>query len=137
MTVVVKELLWLVHASAWSRRVAPVVLVACSACSGRESTEAPLASPDVTIAPDEIVWLPSDTLLHDVRDIAVDGNGHVWVLSGFPPYLRVIDEDGVLHSAFGPHGEGPGELRNPWYLVEPTPSDSSTRNSPSMTGIRQ
>lgn len=85
--------------------------------SCRGSTPAPFEPPINTVDVGPLVLLPSDSLLHDVRDAWEDGSGRIWLLSGFSPFLRVYGGHGGLLSSFGLQGEGPGELRNPWYLV--------------------
>ena len=58
----------------------------------------------------------NDDLLHDVRDVAVDGAGRVWVLAGLDPFVRTYAPDGTLVRSFGRPGRGPGEVMNPWSL---------------------
>lgn len=52
-------------------------------------------------------------LFGDVRDLAVDGLGRIWVLDNQNRELRVFGSDGSHVRTVGGSGEGPGEFRNP------------------------
>ncbi len=52
-------------------------------------------------------------LFGDVRDLAVDGMGRVWVLDNQSRELRVFGSAGDHVRSIGGDGEGPGEFRNP------------------------
>ncbi|HEX6913093.1 MAG TPA: hypothetical protein VF142_21970 [Longimicrobium sp.] len=65
---------------------------------------------------EQVVPFGADDLLHDVRDVAVDDSGRVWVLAGMEPFVRIYSADGALVRRFGRPGGGPGEVRNPWSL---------------------
>lgn len=64
----------------------------------------------------QVVPFGADELLHDVRDVTVDGAGRVWVLAGVEPFLRTYSPEGALVRRFGRQGRGPGEVQNPWSL---------------------
>lgn len=56
-------------------------------------------------------------LFGDVRGIAVDGLGRVWVLDNQANEIRVFSPDGRFVRAVGKGGEGPGEFRSPTGLA--------------------
>lgn len=60
-------------------------------------------------------------LLGDVRDLAVDGMGRIWVLDNQNRELRVFGRAGGHVRTVGGAGEGPGEFRDPNGLArDPT-----------------
>lgn len=60
-------------------------------------------------------------LFGDVRDLAVDEMGRIWVLDNQNRELRVFSPDGSHVRTFGGTGEGPGEFRDPNGLArDPT-----------------
>lgn len=52
-------------------------------------------------------------LLSDVRGLAEDGLGRLWLLEREPVELRVYGTDGAFVRSVGREGEGPGELLEP------------------------
>lgn len=52
----------------------------------------------------------------DVRDVAVDGRGYIYVSHRLPPEVRVFDPGGRFVRRIGQAGEGPGEFQNPGKL---------------------
>lgn len=54
--------------------------------------------------------------LHNVRDLAVARDGHVWAVGGLEPFLHRYSPDGSLVESTGRAGGGPGELRYPQGL---------------------
>ncbi len=121
------------------RRWLLVLAVLSASCAGSDEPNV-LPAVEILVPPDAVVLLTSDSILHDVRDIRLDREGRVWILSGFEPHLFVVsagsESQGFASQAaesqgsesaraFGPHGEGPGEFRNPWYLVPPLDGDSA------------
>jgi hypothetical protein len=73
--------------------------------------------PRLETAEDALVALPAPELLHRVRDLQVDEEGHVWILSVDSPFVSVIREDGRPTTSFGTPGPGPAELGTPWSLI--------------------
>lgn len=55
------------------------------------------------------------SLLTDVRDLAL-AHGHVYVVDGAAPHIRIFDLSGRSVRAFGRVGDGPGEFRFPIHL---------------------
>lgn len=92
--------------------VAVLLLAACS-----NSVPQPEASEKPVIRLTGLQQFESDELFHDVRDVAVAPDGSVWVLSAYEPHLRLYSATGNLETRFGRSGAGPGELKNPWYLI--------------------
>lgn len=43
--------------------------------------------------------------------------GGIWVLSSFDPHVSHLGPGGAVTARFGSSGQGPQELRNPWYLA--------------------
>jgi hypothetical protein len=89
-----------------------VLLVGCGRSEPPE-----FQAPGYSLSAGPVRSLPSDSILHDIRDAWEDEAGLIWILSGYAPYLHVYGEDGRHVRSFGARGEGPGELRAPWYLV--------------------
>jgi len=56
--------------------------------------------------------------LYDVRDALPRQDGGFWVLSSFSPHITGVSPEGAVEVQFGLSGQGPGELRNPWYLID-------------------
>ncbi len=72
-----------------------------------------------TVEAAEIETLPSEEGFAQIRSLVFAGDA-LWVLDAAPPYLtRVSLTDGQTLQ-FGPEGQGPGELRNPWD-IQPAP----------------
>lgn len=90
-------------------------LLPVASCGGDEGGGEEVSA-DVVLGDVQII--ESDSALHDVRDMANDAAGRVWVLSGFEPFVHVLDERTGEIARFGRIGQGPGELRTPWYFVE-------------------
>jgi hypothetical protein len=89
------------------------LLALLTAC-GLGDWPGPTAGSEVELS--GLALFQEDELLHDVRDVLVDGSGQVWVLSGMQPYVRAYTPDGRLRRRFGRNGKGPGEISNPWSL---------------------
>lgn len=51
------------------------------------------------------------------RDVAIDKNGHIWVLEGGNHRIQEFDADGKFVRSVGREGQGPGELDQPSYLI--------------------
>jgi hypothetical protein len=83
--------------------------------------------------PDRIVDLPSARLfdaaetLNGVRDLDVDAQGGVWVVSATAPHVHHFDSGGRLVASFGRKGQGPGELGVAYDVLAPTDRDSAVR----------
>lgn len=56
--------------------------------------------------------------IYDIRDAVARQDGGFWVLSRFSPHVTGVSPDGAIDVQFGPSGQGPGELRNPWQLID-------------------
>jgi len=96
----------------------PAILPAAFLLVGCAGSEAPeFQPPGHTYSAGSVQLLPSDSILHDIRDAWEDAAGRTWFLSGYAPYLHLYGEDGRHLRSFGVRGQGPGELRAPWYLV--------------------
>jgi hypothetical protein len=65
----------------------------------------------------EVNVFPQSGDLYDIRDIEVDEEGNIWVLSATEPFLYHFSADHRQLANAGRSGDGPGELRNPWSLV--------------------
>ena len=89
-----------------------VLLVGCS-----QSEPPEFQAPGHAYAAGPVRLLPSDSILHDIRDAWEDDAGRIWFLSGYAPYLHLYGEDGRHMRCFGVSVVGPGELRAPWYVV--------------------
>lgn len=87
------------------------VLIAC-----QEAAHSPRV--DQALELTEFRTLASGEQVPDVRDAVPGPDGGVWVLSSYDPFVALIDAEGNTHTRFGSRGEGPGELRNPWYLAQ-------------------
>ena len=90
-------------------------LLLLASCGGDEGGGEEVSA-DVVLGDVQII--ESDSALHDVRDMANDAAGRVWVLSGFEPFVHVLNGRTGEIVRFGRRGQGPGELRTPWYFVE-------------------
>jgi sugar lactone lactonase YvrE len=55
-------------------------------------------------------------LFGELTDIAIDGNGRIYVLDGQASEVRVFDPEGHHLRTFGRSGSGPGEFKNPVAL---------------------
>jgi hypothetical protein len=53
----------------------------------------------------------------------VVSDGSLWVLDGAPPFVTRVEPGSGEVLQFGPEGDGPGELRDPW-AIQPTLSPS-------------
>ncbi len=53
----------------------------------------------------------------DVRTVAFDGAGNLYILDGGNHRVVVVDPSGALVREFGKEGDGPGELRLPFGMV--------------------
>lgn len=56
-------------------------------------------------------------MLGNIRDVADDYHGTLFVLDAGYDHVRAYDYAGSLISTFSGPGDGPGELRNPWKLM--------------------
>jgi hypothetical protein len=91
-------------------------------CARNDEPTAIVADHVVTDA--DISVFEPDTLLHGIRDVAISEGGTVWVLSRFEPFLWAFSQRGDLLFHTAGYGEGPGELKNPWYLEVTAVADS-------------
>lgn len=57
-----------------------------------------------------------ETVLHEVREVAVDGDGTLHLLQFGEPRVWRFDREGTALEAVGQEGEGPGEFRSPSTL---------------------
>lgn len=92
-----------------------VPLLLAAACSNSVPQHEASEAPEIHLT--GLQQFESDELFHDVRDVAVAPDGRVWVLSAYEPHLRLFSASGNLVTRFGRSGAGPGELKNPWYLI--------------------
>jgi hypothetical protein len=93
------------------------VTIGLAAC-GDPGAAGPGAGPEML----DVTDLPATVQDEDlalVRDIRLDAEGRVWVLSGHPPFVRIYEEDGARVAAFGQPGGGPAEFGAAWALVPP------------------
>lgn len=58
-----------------------------------------------------------DASLTDVVDILELTPDSIVILDAAPPFIHLVDGDGMLLGTYGPEGDGPGELRRPWGLA--------------------
>jgi hypothetical protein len=81
-------------------------------CAEVDSDEGPveLEVSDVPVTVD-------DADLVQVTDLRTDLEGRIWVLTRYPPLVRVYAPDGARQAAFGELGNGPGEFNAAWALV--------------------
>ncbi len=99
-----------------------VVLVACGDGNQTADTEGPHE-----VAVDAVTGTVQDPELSLVMDAAIDAEGNVWVLSVYPPHVRVYSSDGAPMTAFGDSGAGPGEFGNPRTLLPPPVGEEGMR----------
>lgn len=90
-------------------------LVVTMSCGRADSEPARLVA-DVVAG--DLRSVETGSALHDIRDITYDPDGRIWILSGFDPFVHVINMETNVVSRFGSRGRGPGELRVPWYFVD-------------------
>lgn len=96
-------------------------LVSLAACGDRapdgdratDGGQGPVAL-EVTEAP---VTVDDDDLVH-VGDVVTDADGRTWVLTPYPPLIRIYDPDGTRRAAFGEPGGGPEEFGAAWAFVQ-------------------
>jgi hypothetical protein len=93
----------------------PAVVLLTVSCSSSAPPE--FEAPGRMVSAGPLTFLPCDSVLHDIRDAWEDEAGRIWLLSGYAPHVQLYGEDGRLESGFGARGEGPGELRDPGYLM--------------------
>lgn len=117
--------------------LASAVVLAASACSGGEGSEASTWQAERDTIGDTVVvrtvagsvWgvprrlVPESSIgemegadeymLGNVGALAVDSAGHVYVFDSQVPALRVYDADGRFVRTIGRQGEGPGEYKQP------------------------
>jgi hypothetical protein len=98
---------------------AAVGIVVIGSCGGADVNT--FRVPVDVIATD-LQLLEADSAVHSVLDMTYDGIGRVWILSGFEPFLHVWDLEGGEVVRLGRRGQGPGELRVPWYFVDRFPT---------------
>ncbi|MEX2529230.1 MAG: hypothetical protein WD960_00525 [Gemmatimonadota bacterium] len=95
--------------------VGGVVLAAgVSACQDSTSTA---TGPALVQLTDSRALVPDGEIL-DLRDAVPGPDGGVWTLSTYEPFISLVSVTGEVTSSFGFRGDGPDELRNPWYLTE-------------------
>ena len=104
-----------------AHRAGLVTCVVAAGCLGDQDDSAATA---IVVGASDLVVLGADSLLHDVRDLAVTDQG-VWVLSAFEPHLYLFSRTGELKWTAGARGQGPREFGTPWSLVLPAPGDSA------------
>lgn len=90
----------------------------------------------VLVSHDDVSAAPADTLTFDlvigraegeewemfgrIADVAVGGDGAVYVLDSQAPAVRIYDRQGTYRASIGRRGDGPGELGRPnGILVSP------------------
>lgn len=85
------------------RRLLAVATMILCGCAGdapeREMTR-------IVVDSDALIALPAPDQIHRVRDMLVDGEDRVWILSIDSPFVSVVDPDGEV-IAFGTRGPGP------------------------------
>ncbi len=97
----------------WMRSAVPfVILLVLWGCAEADVDEEPVEL-EVTAVP----AIVDDTDLVQVSDLRTDPEGRTWVLTRYPPLVRVYDADGIREAAFGELGDGPGEFSAAWALV--------------------
>ncbi len=90
----------------------PCLLFLGSSCSDDHSEAIPpetLAQPQVTIGGTET----GPESFSDIRAIAVDGTGRLYVVEGEDREIRMFDSTGRFLRALGRRGQGPGEFTRP------------------------
>lgn len=88
-------------------------LLASTSCGSRPDESDGDRSFDVG----EFAVLTANSDVPDIRDALPDGMGGIWVLSSFDPHVSHLGPGGAVTARFGSSGQGPQELRNPWYLA--------------------
>lgn len=86
-----------------------------SACADRASEG---GSEPAYIEVAEAPTLVDDADLVQIRDLRIDAENRIWVLSRHAPLVRVYGSDGGRIAAFGELGQGPEEFRAPSHLIE-------------------
>jgi hypothetical protein len=51
-----------------------------------------------------------------VRNVAIDSDGRVFVVARHEPFIRVFERDGRHTFSIGREGDGPGEMKAPWFV---------------------
>lgn len=98
------------------RRSAALLLTAVlAACSG-DSTPADGSGP-IVFASDDVHLMGSSESIGEVRDLAVDSDGSVWVLNSTEPFFVEFDPAGAVVEAYGRQGGGPEEFPMPAGFV--------------------
>lgn len=81
------------------------------------SNAAPASVPVVELTAMQL--FEEDSSIHRIRDVAVDPQGRVWVVTGSAPFVHVFESGGKLLASFGRSGSASGEIVSPWSLVPP------------------
>ena len=92
--------------------VSLVIFLALLGCAEAGVGEGPIQL-EVTAVPVTV----EDADLVQVSDLRTDPEGRTWVLTRYPPLVRVYGEDGAREAAFGELGDGPREFNAAWALV--------------------
>lgn len=82
--------------------------------SGRDRTISPRAVDGYTVG--SLAGEEWETFA-DLRTVAFDGAGNLYILDGGNHRVVVVDPSGALVREFGKEGDGPGELRLPFGMV--------------------
>lgn len=90
------------------------VAVSCRDSASSDGISSVAAIP--TVVTDLIPFAANDAL-RQVRDMTVDDQSRVWVLTGIEPFVHVYASDGRLLGSYGRVGDGPREMRNPFAMV--------------------